>query len=221
MPAGTGGRGRLGSLVLSGDELADRSLGAGRVTSGTAILRGVEQRTVLRGARSPGDIAVEGGRIAAVGTVDARPGDRVLRCDGDLVTAGFVNTHHHLYQWMTRGRATACDLFTWLTTLYPVWGRISVEDTAAAALVGLGELALCGATTVSDHHYVVPRGEDTVFDAIAAAARTVGVRLRSAADRWTSARAPGDCRPIPSWSRSTPSSPPPRPSPPGCTTASA
>ena len=101
----------------------------------------------------------------------------MLSCEGDLVTAGFVNTHHHLYQWMTRGRATASDLFTWLTTLYPVWGQLSVEDTAAAALVGLGELALSGATTVSDHHYVVPHGEDTVFDAIAAAARTVGVRL--------------------------------------------
>lgn len=137
----------------------------------------MEHRTVLRGARSPGDVAVEGGRIAAVGAVDARPGDRVVRCDGDLITAGFVNTHHHLYQWMTRGRATACDLFAWLTTLYPVWGRMSVDDTAAAALVGLGELALSGATTVSDHHYVVPRGDDGVFDAIAAAARTVGVRL--------------------------------------------
>jgi cytosine/adenosine deaminase-related metal-dependent hydrolase len=138
----------------------------------------VVQRTVLRGARWPGDVAVEDGRIAAVGTVDVRPGDRVLSCAGDLITAGFVNTHHHLYQWMTRGRATASDLFTWLTTLYPVWGRLSVEDTAAAALVGLGELALSGATTVSDHHYVVPHGEDTVFDAIAAAARTVGVRLQ-------------------------------------------
>ncbi len=132
---------------------------------------------MLRGARWPGDVAVEDGRIAALGTVPAHPGDRVLACDGDLITAGFVNTHHHLYQWMTRGRATACDLFTWLTTLYPVWGRISVEDTAAAALVGLGELALSGATTVSDHHYVVPHGEDAVFDAIADAARAVGVRL--------------------------------------------
>ena len=130
------------------------------------------------GARWPGDVAIEGGRISALGTVDARPGDRVLSCEGDLVTAGLVNTHHHLYQWMTRGRATSCDLFTWLTTLYPIWGRISVEDTAAAALVGLGELALSGATTVSDHHYVVPRGDDAVFDAIAAAAREVGVRLQ-------------------------------------------
>jgi cytosine/adenosine deaminase-related metal-dependent hydrolase len=134
-------------------------------------------RTVLRGARWPGDIAIADGRIAAIGAVGALPGDRVLACDGDLITAGFVNTHHHLYQWMTRGQATTCDLFTWLTTLYPIWGRLGVEDTAAAALVGLGELALSGATTVADHHYLVPHGDDTVFDALAAAARTVGVRL--------------------------------------------
>lgn len=106
-----------------------------------------------------------------------RDGDRVLSCDGDLVTAGLVNSHHHLYQWMTRGRSTGCDLFTWLKELYPVWGRLSVEDVESAALVGLGELALSGATTVSDHHYVVPRGDDTVFDVIASAARRIGVRL--------------------------------------------
>ena len=59
-------------------------------------------RTVLRGARWPGDVAIANGRIAAIGAVGALPGDRVLACDGDLITAGFVNTHHHLYQWMTR-----------------------------------------------------------------------------------------------------------------------
>ena len=134
-------------------------------------------RTVLRGARSPGDIAIEDGKIAAIGAVEARRGDEVVECSGDLVTAGFVNCHHHLYQWMTRGRATACDLFTWLRTLYPIWGELTVDDVAAAALVGLGELALSGATLVSDHHYVVPRGDDSVFDAIAGAAKAVGVRL--------------------------------------------
>ena len=100
-----------------------------------------------------------------------------LLCDGDIVTAGLVNTHHHLYQWMTRGRATSCDLFSWLQELYPVWNQLSVDDVAAAATVGLAELARSGATTVADHHYVVPRGDDTVFDAIAAAAKSVGVRI--------------------------------------------
>jgi len=134
-------------------------------------------RLVLRGARSPGDIAIDAGLVTEVGTVVPRPGDRQLDCEGAIVTAGLVNTHHHLYQWMTRGRATGCNLFAWLSELYPVWNQLSVEDVGAAATVGLAELALSGATTVSDHHYVVPSGDDSVFDAIAAAAHQVGVRL--------------------------------------------
>jgi len=132
---------------------------------------------VLRGGRWPGDVAIEDGRITAVGDVAPEAGEVVIRCDGDIITAGFVNTHHHLYQWMTRGRADGCDLFSWLVTLYPVWGRLDATDVGAAARVGLAELALSGATTVFDHHYVVPRGDDTVFDAIVEAAREVGVRL--------------------------------------------
>ena len=134
-------------------------------------------RIVLRGARHPGDVAVVDGRIVAVGTVPPEPGDVVVRCDGDVVTAGLINTHHHLYQWSTRGRATGCDRFQWLVELYPVWGRLSVEDVRAAALVGLAELAATGCTTASDHHYLVPGGDDTVFDAIVDAAQTVGIRL--------------------------------------------
>ncbi len=135
---------------------------------------------MLRGARWPGDVAFRDGWIEAVGRVPEEPGDRVIRCDGDLLTAGFVNTHHHLYQWMTRGRCVGCDLFGWLVELYPVWGRLDVEDVRAAALVGLAELALTGCTTAADHHYLVPRGDDSVFDALADAARTVGVRLHLA-----------------------------------------
>ena len=117
-------------------------------------------RLVIRGARWPGDIAVRDGRIEAVGTVPPQDGDEVLRADGDLVTAGFVNTHHHLYQWLTRGWAADQGLFGWLSTLYPVWARIDADDVHAAALVGLAELALSGCSTAADHHYVVPRGDD-------------------------------------------------------------
>ncbi len=134
-------------------------------------------RVVLRGGRWPGDLALAGGRIVAVGEVSPQPGDEIVRCDGDIITAGLVNTHHHLYQWMTRGRADGCDLFSWLVTLYPIWGQLDPSDVGAAARVGLAELALSGATTVFDHHYVVPRGDDTVFDAIVEAAGEVGVRL--------------------------------------------
>jgi len=135
-------------------------------------------RLVIRGARWPGDVAVRDGLITHVGHVAAEPGDTELRCEGDIVTPGLVNAHHHLYQWMTRGRATSCGLFAWLTELYPIWDQLSPDDVAAAATVGLGELALSGATTVADHHYVVPRGDDSVFERIAGAAREVGVRLQ-------------------------------------------
>ncbi|MGH9296476.1 MAG: amidohydrolase family protein, partial [Acidimicrobiales bacterium] len=104
-------------------------------------------------------------------------GDHVIVCDGDIITAGLVNTHHHLFQWLTRGRATSCDLFSWLTELYPIWARLRPDDVGAAARRGVAELALSGVTTVFDHHYVVPSGDDSVFDAIAAAASAVGVRL--------------------------------------------
>ena len=134
-------------------------------------------RTVLRGARWPGDIAIADGLITETGTIEPQPGDVIVNVDGDIVTPGLFNTHHHLYQWMTRGRAVGCDLFGWLVELYPVWGRLTVEDVAAAALVGLGELAATGCTTAADHHYLVPHGDDAVFDAIAEAAAAVGIRL--------------------------------------------
>lgn len=109
-------------------------------------------RTVLRGARWPGDVAISAGQITAVGRVEAQDGDTVVRCDGDIVTAGLVNTHHHFYQWLTRGWAFDCSLFGWLTTLYPVWAKLTPEDVEAAAAVALAELALTGCTTAADHH---------------------------------------------------------------------
>ena len=130
----------------------------GRAAAGYAapMTGSATARTVLRGARWPGDVAFADGRIAAVGDVAPQPGDRDVDCAGAVVTAGLINTHHHLYQWMTRGRAVGCDLFGWLTELYPVWKHLTAEDVHAAALVGLAELVLSGCTTAADHHYVVP-----------------------------------------------------------------
>jgi cytosine/adenosine deaminase-related metal-dependent hydrolase len=155
-------------------------LGSRAAAGYAAPMSGSEARTVLRGARWPGDVAVAGGRIVAVGEVLPQPGDSDVDCAGTIVTAGLVNTHHHLYQWMTRGRAVACDLFGWLTELYPVWKHLTVEDVHAAALVGLAELVRSGCTTAADHHYLVPSSDDSVFDALAEAARTIGVRLHMA-----------------------------------------
>jgi cytosine/adenosine deaminase-related metal-dependent hydrolase len=144
------------------------------------VATGRPRRLVIRGARHPGDVAIRAGVIEAVGVIPPEPEDQVLRVDGDIVTAGLVNTHHHLFQWATRGRAVDCNLFGWLTELYPVWARLGPDDVHAAAVVGLAELARSGCTTAADHHYLVPRGDDSVFDRLADAARTVGLRLHLA-----------------------------------------
>jgi cytosine/adenosine deaminase-related metal-dependent hydrolase len=117
------------------------------------------------------------GRIAAVGAGRPElPGERVDGA-GCLVTPGLVNTHHHLYQWATRGLALDETLFGWLTTLYPIWGRLDAEIVGAAAGAGLGWLALSGCTTSMDHHYVFPRDGGDVLAAEIEAARSIGLRF--------------------------------------------
>lgn len=132
---------------------------------------------VLAGARWPGDVRIADGVVAAVGSVTPEPGDEVLRCDGDIITPGLVSTHLHSWQRMTRGRVVDENLFGWLRDLYPVWQRMSVDDAHAAALVAYGELAASGCTAAADHLYLVPNGDDSVFDAAVEAARQVGLRL--------------------------------------------
>jgi cytosine/adenosine deaminase-related metal-dependent hydrolase len=101
----------------------------------------------------------------------------VVDLAGAVVTPGLVNTHHHLFQTLTRARAQEADLFTWLRELYPVWARLDDEAEYAAARAGLAELALSGCTTVFDHHYLFPRGTSGLVEAEVRAAREVGVRI--------------------------------------------
>ena len=155
-----------------------------------------------------GWLRVEDGRIAATGAGDPpEPGDDL---HGAVVTPGFVNTHHHLYQTLTRARAADADLFTWLRTLYPVWARIDDEMEYAAARSGLAELALSGCSTVFDHHYVFPRGRHRPRRGRAAGSRRSSASGSSPrAARWTSASPTAACRPTSSSRRSTTSSPTP------------
>jgi cytosine/adenosine deaminase-related metal-dependent hydrolase len=122
-----------------------------------------------------GWVRVEDGLVAEVGAGDAPDGAEDL--GGAVVTPGLVNTHHHLYQTLTRARAQQADLFTWLKTLYPTWARIDDEMQYAAARCGLAELALSGCTTVFDHHYVFPRGVSGLVEAEVRAAQELGVRI--------------------------------------------
>jgi cytosine/adenosine deaminase-related metal-dependent hydrolase len=122
-----------------------------------------------------GWIRIEDGLIGATGSGDAPGESEDLR--GAVVTPGLINTHHHLYQTLTRARAQQADLFTWLQTLYPTWARLDEEMEYAAARCGLAELALSGCTTVFDHHYVFPYGVSGLVEAELRAAQELGVRM--------------------------------------------
>jgi cytosine/adenosine deaminase-related metal-dependent hydrolase len=127
-----------------------------------------------------GYVVVDGSRIAAVGA-GAAPAEyaQAERIDGRgrLVTPGFVNTHHHLYQWITRGYATDHTLFQWLSTLYPIWARLDEGLLHDAAAANLAWLALTGCTTTTDHHYVFPRTGGDLLGAEIRAAQQIGLRF--------------------------------------------
>ncbi|KOV84478.1 8-oxoguanine deaminase [Nocardia sp. NRRL S-836] len=129
-----------------------------------------------------GHVVVDGGRIVSVGPGPApAPAGPHTYVDASscLVTPGLINTHHHLYQWATRGLATDATLFEWLTALYPVWRGLDDTVTHAAASAGLAKLALTGCTLAADHHYVFPSGGGDVFDALVSAGRRIGIRLEA------------------------------------------
>ncbi len=149
------------------------------MTGKTLVVRGADlivtmddARRELRGA----DICLAEGEIRAIG-VGLPKGDSEIDATGCLVTPGLVNTHHHLYQSLTRAVPEAQDalLFGWLQSLYPIWARMGPEHIHVSTQVGLAELALSGCTLSSDHLYLFPNGA-RLDDSIAAAAE-VGLRF--------------------------------------------
>ncbi|MGW3712273.1 8-oxoguanine deaminase [Streptomyces albogriseolus] len=128
-----------------------------------------------------GHLVLAGDRIESLGPGPAPEGlenvTRRIDATGHLATPGLVNTHHHFYQWLTRGLATDHDLFDWLVALYPTWARIDEAMVHAAAQGSLAMMARGGVTTAMDHHYVFPRGSGDLSEAIITAARDMGVRF--------------------------------------------
>lgn len=128
-----------------------------------------------------GGIFVRDGFIEQVGSTSELPreADEVLDLDGHLVMPGLVNTHHHFYQTLTRAIPAAqnANLFNWLTTLYPIWARMTPEDIYISTQTALAELALSGCTTASDHLYLFPNGSK--LDDEIEGARPVGLRLHA------------------------------------------
>ncbi|MDE0220825.1 MAG: 8-oxoguanine deaminase [Spirochaetaceae bacterium] len=146
-------------------------------------VRGAELLVTMDGCRReiPGGwVAIRNGMISALGSPGREPSaERVIDAGGCLVTPGLVNTHHHLYQNLTRAFAPALsgNLFDWLRALYPVWSRLDEEAAYVSAWVGLCELALGGCTTTTDHLYLHPHGAGDLIGAEIAAARELEFRF--------------------------------------------
>ncbi len=128
-----------------------------------------------------GGLFIRDGFIEQVGkTIDLpESADDVLDLSGHIVLPGLINTHHHFYQTLTRVVPAAQDanLFNWLKTLYPIWGRMTPDDIRVSTQVALAELALSGCTSASDHLYIFPNGSR--LDDEIVAAHEVGLRLHA------------------------------------------
>jgi cytosine/adenosine deaminase-related metal-dependent hydrolase len=128
-----------------------------------------------------GGLYADGPRIIAVGPTSELPetADEIIDLRGHVVVPGLINTHHHMFQSLTRVVPAAQDaeLFLWLRTLYPLWARLTPEMIRVSAQVAMAELVLSGCTTSSDHLYLFPNGcrlEDTLE-----AAESIGIRFHA------------------------------------------
>jgi len=128
---------------------------------------------------SDGWISITNGLVSATGNGEPPRAKKTVDAKNCLVTPGLVNTHHHLYQNLTRAfpSMTNAPLFGWLKTLYPLWRALDEESAHVSAWVGLAELALSGCTTSTDHLYVHPAGAGDLLSAEISAAQDIGMRF--------------------------------------------
>jgi 8-oxoguanine deaminase len=132
-----------------------------------------------------GWIAIDGPAIRAVGAgappADFARADETIDGAGLVAIPGLVNTHHHLFQTLTRAwlPAANCSLFPWLEALYPIWARLDDEAVRLGCLIGMAELMLSGCTTTADHHYIYPERARGGLDAEVEAGREMGIRLHA------------------------------------------
>ena len=129
---------------------------------------------------SQGGLYIEDHIIKQVGRSEQLPqqADRIIDLTDHLILPGLVNTHHHMYQTLTRVVAQDADLFTWLKTLYPIWANLTDEGVYISSLTAMAELMLSGCTTSSDHLYIFPN--DCTLDSQIRAAQEIGLRFHAA-----------------------------------------
>ena len=151
---------------------------------GTLLIRNAEILVTMDDHRREipgGGLFIRDGLIEQVGVTDDLPdiADEILDLYGHIVLPGLINTHHHFYQTLTRvvPAAQNVNLFNWLKTLYPIWGRMTPKDIYISTQTALAELALSGCTAASDHLYIFPNGS-RLDDEIQAASE-IGVRLHA------------------------------------------
>ncbi|MCQ0988392.1 8-oxoguanine deaminase [Jiella marina] len=132
--------------------------------------------------RAGGGVVVAGGRIVELVPAGAEPSelvDETVDVSRHVVLPGLINTHHHFYQTLTRAHPQAIDkeLFPWLKSLYPIWGRLDADSMRLAARLALTELLMSGCTTAADHHYLFPAGLDDAIDIEVEEAAALGIRV--------------------------------------------
>ena len=146
-----------------------------------------------------GHVVVAGNRIESVGAGPAPQWlegvARRINAEGHLLTPGLVNTHHHFYQWITRGLAQDNILFDWLVALYPTWARIDERLVHAAAQGSAAALLKSGCSTAMDHHYVFPQGGGDILGAEIEAVAELGMRFTAARGSMSRGRSDGGLPP--------------------------
>ena len=155
------------------------------MSTSTLLIRNARLLVTMDDARreiADGGVFARDNVIEAVGASADLPreADDVIDARDQIVIPGLVNTHHHMYQTLTRviGPAQNCELFRWLQTLYPIWAKLTPEMIRVSTQVAMAELLLSGCTTSSDHLYVFPNGirlDDSID-----AAKQVGLRFHAA-----------------------------------------
>ncbi|WP_043283640.1 8-oxoguanine deaminase [Paraburkholderia oxyphila] len=158
--------------------------GAGQGRGKTLLVKNADMLVTMDDTRREirgGGIYVEDNRIVAVGPTESLPAtaDEVIDASGHIITPGLVNTHHHMYQSLTRAVPAAQDaeLFGWLTNLYKVWANLTPEMIEVSTLTAMAELLLSGCTTSSDHLYIYPNGSR--LDDSIRAAQQIGMRFHA------------------------------------------
>jgi cytosine/adenosine deaminase-related metal-dependent hydrolase len=166
----------------------------------TLLARNADVLVTMDGGRREirgGGLFARDGRIEAVGPASGLPdsADRVVDLAGHVVVPGLVNTHHHMFQSLTRAVPAAQDagLFGWLEALYPVWARITPEMLRVSSLTAMAELMLSGCSTSSDHLYLFPDG--CTLDDTIGAAREIGIRFHATRGSMSVGRSAGGLPP--------------------------